>query len=183
MLTQELHPFEESFYFYQRRLNQRLALPFTRYFYIKKGTPADMEWKRKQKAAGGYTGFGESAWKDELKVKDNDQKEPDFGYKRLVKTTITGEDENLELNENGELPEGGKSRFEMPLSRITEADKKKDYRSLDRRGDRTLYFLVKSKGNAGPTWKFPVSPIAGRENLKEVGFWMWGLRRAATVAH
>ena len=166
MLTPPLHPFEESFYFYQRRLNQRLALPFTRYFYFKKGTPADAEWKRKQAAREEevYTGFGAKGWKDELLVGDNRQTSEDNGYRKLVTTTVTGEDAAVE--EGGVEGEGDK--LMAPLPRRTKADEENDRRSLDRAGDRTLYLLVKSKDRAHHAWRFPQSPLVGRENLKEV---------------
>jgi len=149
MLTPTLHPFEESFYFYQRRLDKRLALPFTRYFYFKKGTPTDLEWKRKQKEhADSYTGFGKEGWKDELLVGDDRYKEAGT-YERLVKTTVTGE-EGLE--------EAG------IMERETEADRKKNRKSLDRAGEKTLYLLVKKdKGR----WSFPEARLVGKENLKQ----------------
>lgn len=163
-LTPYLSPFEESFYFYQRRLNQRLALPFTRYFYLKKGTPADAEWKRKQKAAGEkYTGFGPKGWADELLVGDESHKNEDNGYRRLVETTITGEDSNFE----GDV-EDGEKKLDIPLPRISKADKEDDRRSLDRAMTRTLYLLVKSKDWSKHAWRFPQSSVVGRENLKEV---------------
>jgi large subunit ribosomal protein L46 len=161
-LTRPLTEFEESFYFYQRRLNQRLALPFTRYFYFKKDTPADAEWKRKQKALGPqWTGFGTDGWKDELLVGDDSHKSPDNGYRRLVESTVTGED-------GEDVPEEEK-RFEAPLERTTKADLENDRRSLDRKGERTLYLLVKSKAEKY-AWRFPQAGLVGRETLREVGF-------------
>ena len=53
ILTRSLHPFEKAFFFYQKRLQERLALPFTRYFYFKKDTPADTDWKIKAKLRNG----------------------------------------------------------------------------------------------------------------------------------
>lgn len=58
-------------------MNERLALPFTRYFYYKKDTQADVEWKRNAKVRktasrdiGVYSGYGDEAWNDELLVGD-----------------------------------------------------------------------------------------------------------------
>lgn len=76
-LTRPLLPFERAFFLYQRRLNERLALPFTRYFYFKKGTPADLEWKRKVKERntpardiGVYNPYAKEGWDDEIRVGD-----------------------------------------------------------------------------------------------------------------
>lgn len=164
MLTADLTPFEESFYFYQRRLNMRTALPFTRYFYHKKDSPSDLEWKAKQLAAGeSYTGFGKRQWADELLVGDNSHKSEDNGYKRLVETTVTGEDATLKEVEGGGRHPG------LPLSRRTKADEENDRKSLDRAMSKTLYFLVKTKEEEQFAWKFPETVLVGRENLKEVG--------------
>ena len=156
MLTADLTPFEESFYFYQRRLNLRLSLPFTRYFYFKMGTPADAEWKRKQKALGNsrYTGFGPKAWADELLLGDNSHRTEDGGYRRLVESTVTGE-----------TP--GADSSSAPLPRTSKADEQGDLKSLDRAMTRTLYLLVKG-GRRADRWGFPTSPLEGKENLKEV---------------
>jgi len=160
MLTPDLTPFEESFYFYQRRLNQRLALPLTRYFYFKKGMPADLEWKRKQRALGDvYTGFGKRAWADELLVGDNSHMSPDNGFHRLAATTVSGEDATGD----------GVQKFGIPLPRRSKADEEGNRRSLDRAMTRTLYLLVKKKGRDKHVWRFPQCPLVGRENLKEVG--------------
>ncbi|KAI5795716.1 putative 54S ribosomal protein L17, mitochondrial [Geopyxis carbonaria] len=155
LLTRDLDAFEESYYFYQRRLNQRLALPFTRYFYFKKDSPGDLEWKAKQKKRGGdvYTGFGARGWADELVVGDETHKEKDFGYQRLVETTVSGED-----------VEDEKRVLDRPFPRETEADKTGDTARLDRKLQRTLYLLVQGK-EAG--WTFPTALLQGRENLRE----------------
>ena len=75
LLTRPLTAFEKAYHLYNRRLNERLALPFTRYFYYKKGTPQDGEWKRKIRARntaardiGSYSGYGDEAWNDEVLV-------------------------------------------------------------------------------------------------------------------
>ncbi|RMZ83034.1 hypothetical protein DV738_g1374, partial [Chaetothyriales sp. CBS 135597] len=39
LLTPDTHPFEAAYHLYQRRLNERLVLPFTQYLYYKRGTP------------------------------------------------------------------------------------------------------------------------------------------------
>ncbi|WEW61165.1 hypothetical protein PRK78_006655 [Emydomyces testavorans] len=162
-ITRDLTPFEKSFYFYQRRLNERLALPFTRYFYFKRGTPADVEWKRKYKdrqtAArdiGEYNAYSEDAWNDELLV-GAIESEPEHQVEALVK--------DAEGYVVSEVDEGGakKEQIPRPLPRITEADQKGDQRSLDRLLQRTLYLLVQAKEGY---WKFPSVTIEGKESLR-----------------
>jgi large subunit ribosomal protein L46 len=156
-ITRDLHPFESAFFLYQRRLNERLALPFTRYFYFKKRTPADLEWKRKMKQRltpardiGRYKGYGDEAWNDEVLV---GAKESDFEWQvgRLL------EDAGTDGKEVGEAETKGMKKierelFDRPMPRRTEADEKNDTKSLNRALQRTLYLLVKNKEGQ---WQFP----------------------------
>jgi large subunit ribosomal protein L46 len=164
LITPTLSSFEKAFYFYQKRLNERLAMPFTRYFYFKKDTPADNDWKRKAKERngsaarelGGYQAYGKLGWNDEVLVGDNIT-EPRVMVEKLVKDAVMkveGEDE-LETVAN----------VERPLERWTEADKTKDKTRLDRKLARTLYLLVKGENGK---WGLPSGPLIGRENLHKV---------------
>ena len=190
ILTRELTPFEKAFYLYQKRLNERLALPFTRYFYFKKDTPADYEWKRKFRARktaardiGVYSGYGDEAWNDEVLVGDrtaelSSQVEAlvrDAEGKDIVDAHPVGDAERggQEIAGNAAAGEGAskevgsqqKVLYEKPMPRITEADRKGDLRSLNRKLDRSLYLLVQ-KGDG--RWRFPQDRVYGRENLHQV---------------
>ncbi|KAF2678114.1 50S ribosomal subunit L30 [Lentithecium fluviatile CBS 122367] len=167
-LTRDLHPFEAAYFLYQRRLNERTALPFTRYFYYKKRTPADIEWKRKIKQRltpardiGRYKGYGDEAWNDELLV---GAKESDVEWQveqLLEDAEQTGAENQTE--EGNEEPTVASARkkvahepVERPMPRTTEADLKNDVKSLNRLLQRTLYLLVKDKeGN----WTFPQATL------------------------
>ena len=79
LLTKTLHPFETALHLYNRRLNERLALPFTRYFYYPKGTSLLTSFrqrvaKRKTPARdiGVYDAYGDEAWDDEVRVGSKD---------------------------------------------------------------------------------------------------------------
>jgi large subunit ribosomal protein L46 len=168
-ITRDLHPFESAFFLYQRRLNERLALPFTRYFYFKKRTPADLEWKRKMKQRltpardiGRYKGYGDEAWNDEVLV---GAKESEFEWQvdRLL------EDAGTDGKEAGEVETKGMKKierevFDRPMPRRTEADEKNDTKSLNRALQRTLYLLVKNKNGL---WQFPEDRL-NDENLHGV---------------
>ncbi|KAL7271782.1 hypothetical protein RUND412_005433 [Rhizina undulata] len=173
MITRDLGEFEQSFYFYQRRLNERLSLPFTRYFYFKKGSLQEAEYKRKQAQIEKYNPYGERGWADELMIGDDRHKSEDNGYQFLVDTTVTGEESNTGTDVEGtssQVPQDGaevgqvKRQSEKPLPRISKADLENDTRSLDRKMSRTLYLLVKR--NKGP-WFFPESRLVGTENLHQ----------------
>ena len=164
VITRSLTPFEKAYYLYQKRLNERLALPFTRYFYFKKDTPADNEWKRKAKTRptaardiGNYSGHGQWAWNDELLLGAKES-EPEMQVEALLKDA-----EGLETTSAAEAAK--KEVVERPMPRITEADKKGDERSLNRLLERSLYLVIKSPQGR---WQFPGAAIEGRESLHQV---------------
>lgn len=164
-ITRDLTPFEKSFFFYQKRLNERLALPFTRYFYFQRGTPADEDWKRKYKDRltpsrdiGKYNAYSENAWNDELLV-GAVESEPDHQVEMLLR------DAELVTTASSEGSTTKKVDIERPQPRITEADKKNDHKDLNRLLQRTLYLLVQTKEGY---WKFPSSSVGLEENLRSV---------------
>ncbi|MCJ1368923.1 54S ribosomal protein L17 mitochondrial [Loxospora ochrophaea] len=163
ILTRELTPFEKAYFFYQKRLNERLALPFTRYFYYQKGTPGDVEWKRKIKDRqtpardiGVYNAYNDEKWNDELLVGAKESESEEL-VEALLKDTET-------VVEGDEAQQGPvqKETVEKPLPRITEADKAGDLRSLNRSLARTLYLVVRGKEGR---WGFPSAGLVGKESL------------------
>ncbi|KAF2112552.1 39S mitochondrial ribosomal protein L46-domain-containing protein [Lophiotrema nucula] len=179
LLTRDLHPFESAYFLYQRRLNERLALPFTRYFYVKKNTPADLEWKRKMKQRltpardiGKYNGYNDESWNDELLV-GAQESEVGWQVERLLEDA---EQSGVEETAKGEgvggvevVPPtvGGAKKVEhepveRPMPRVTEADRRGDVKSLDRALQRTLYLLVKNREGR---WGFPEARLIGKESL------------------
>lgn len=164
-ITRELTPFEKAFYLYQRRLNERLALPFTRYFYYQKGTPADVDWKRKMKERptpardiGMYNAYSKEGWNDEVLV-GAPESETEHQMEALLK------DAETMGNDAEESSESKKEKMPRPMPRVTEADRTGDERSLARRLDRTLYLLAKG---AQGRWRFPTDELAYRESLHHV---------------
>lgn len=177
-ITRDLTPFEKAFYFYQRRLNERLALPFTRYFYFKRGTPADEDWKRKYKERttasrdiGKYNAYTKEAWNDELLL-GAVESEPDHQVEMLLR------DAEVVTTTSSEGNTTKKVDIQRPSPRVTEADKANDEKSLNRLLQRTLYLLVQTKEGY---WKFPSSHIGLDENLRGVCFSF--LSFSSTVCH
>lgn len=174
VLTRDLHPFESAYFFYQRRLNDRLALPFSRYFYFKKGTPADIEWKRKQRDRitpsrdiGVYNAYGKEGWNDELLVGAKES-EVDHQVDALLKDAEApaisgGPEAGVEVGV--EQAASRREEVERPASRVTEADEKGDEKSLNRLLQRVLYLLVKNREGQ---WIFPSATIEAREGLSRV---------------
>ena len=165
---------------YQRRLNERLALPFSRYFYFKKDTPADQEWKRKARdritaarEIGVYGAYTKEGWNDELLVgaKESERDEQVEALLRDSESTgapaaTPGESGALAGAPGEEDVKVKKNDVERPMPRVTEADEKKDVRSLNRALQRSLYLVVKDAKDG--RWKFPAGDLLKEENMKEV---------------
>jgi large subunit ribosomal protein L46 len=163
-------------------------MPFTRYFYFKKDTPADTDWKIKARERngvparelGGYRAYGDEGWNDEVLVSELEQggkgkmgrmglAEPKYIVDTLVRDArvraVEGKDgAAVEVQEGEELV--GDKEVERPLGRWTDADRKGDLKRLDRRLARTLYLVVKREEGG---WGFPAGELVGRENLHQVG--------------
>ena len=166
LVTRDLTSFEKAFYLYQRRLNERLALPFTRYFYFKKGTPADLEWKRKIKdrrtAArdiGRYHAYSDESWNDEVRVGAKES-EVEHQVDALVHDAETSG-----LPPDEEMGEKRKEAVDRPFPRVTEADRQGHLDSLNRRLDRTLYLLARKPDGR---WRLPAAELLRRESLHQV---------------
>ena len=170
VLTRDIPDFENAFYFYQRRLEERLALPFTRYFYFKNRTIALAEYRKRQARVKDKYSPHKDGWADELPVGDYRWKQDDFGYQTLLETTVSGDG----VSESVQGDVITKTVYK-PMSRTTEADRSNDTKSLNRKLSRTLYLLVKQQQQPKQQqreeqhqWKFPQADIVGEENLKEV---------------
>ncbi|KAG8624264.1 hypothetical protein KVT40_007331 [Elsinoe batatas] len=187
-LTRPLHPFEKSYHLYNRRLNERLALPFTRYFYYKKGTPSDGEWKRKIRArltpsrdVGVYSAYGAEGWNDEVLVGDRTGEEEEIIEEVIRDAEGAFDTPAVRAREGQEKPKGeaeggqqGQEEYSVrqakkepvarPVGRVSAADRQGDRRSLNRRGERTLYLLVR---NGEGRWVFPGDVVRGREGLHQ----------------
>lgn len=193
LLTAPQSPFEKAFFFYQKRLNERLVMPFTRYFYFKKDTPADTDWKIKAKERNGvparelgaYKAYGDESWNDELLSTDAEigqegkdmgklgLSEPKWMMESLVRDAkvraVEGKDGLAVAVEEG-MEDAKDLVVEKPLSRYSEADRMRNEKRLDRQMTRTLYLVVKRGGH----WMFPAGDLVGRENLHQVCTTLWG---------
>ncbi len=170
VLTRDLTPFEKAYFLYQKRLNERLVLPFSRYFYYQKGTPGDVEWKRKIKERltpardiGKYNAYDrEAGWNDEVLVGARES-EPEEQVEALLRDAEV--EVKKEVDEEGQEREVKKELAVRPMPRVTEADRVGDTRSLDRLLQRTLYLVVKRQDGR---WWFPSDGLVGKESLHTV---------------
>jgi large subunit ribosomal protein L46 len=167
ILTRKLTDFENAYYFYQKRLNERLVLPFSSRFYFKHDTPPQLDWAIKirerngliAREVGPFNGKSGRAWDDEIKVGDP-LSNPDTILDTLLKDAEVRVSEDAE-----EIAEEDRVPVEKPPPRVTEADETGDVRRLDRQLDRTLYLVVK---HADGSWGFPAGLVDTDENLHVV---------------
>ena len=166
LITPDPHPLETAYHLYQRRLNERLVLPFTQYFYYKRGSPAFEDWRKRKTERGGvaardigtYNAYTKESWNDEVLTGDESG-----SPRRILEQLVDEEGRTTEFT-----PEGGDSKT-SGLRRETESDKKNDQRSLERNLSRTLYLLVR-RGEVSAKkedWVFPTGLLQNKEGLKE----------------
>ncbi|RYP31133.1 hypothetical protein DL767_005886 [Monosporascus sp. MG133] len=166
LLTRALTPFENAFFFYQKRLNERLVLPFRHTLFFKKDTAADLDWRIKfeergkiaAKELGRYYAKGRNAWNDELLVGST------LSNEERIRDILLKDAENRVTEDGEEADPDEIVPVERPMDRITEADKMNDVRRLDRKLDRTLYLVVQSKDGR---WQFPSGDVPTDEHLHE----------------
>lgn len=170
LLTRTQTPFEQAFYLYQKRLNERLSTPFSRQFYFKPGQPATIDFAIKwaerghtmERGIGRVTRSGKWAWDDELLAGGQGEKLADPEALREALYT----DAESRVSEDGErLGFEDRLRVDRPFPRRTEADRTGDVRRLDRALDRTLYLVVKRKGD--DMFAFPQDSVQPDEGLHE----------------
>lgn len=67
--------------------------------------------------------------------------------------------------EGDDMSGAKREAVDRPMPRVTEADKTRDVKSLNRALQRTLYLLVKYGDGK---WGFPAAQLVGRETLHQV---------------
>ncbi|KAF7311661.1 50S ribosomal subunit L30 [Mycena kentingensis (nom. inval.)] len=141
ILTPSPTPFENAFYAYQQRIRRALHNPFPSEFYFKPGTLLEArfnnEERSRERVAWGPT------------------------YTKVDEATLAAEKATLEQMEMQEQSDENKL---MP--RVHPSDAARDYHSLDRKGRRNIYLLLKRMENEQVVWEFP-----------------WGLPRRDELLH
>lgn len=144
ILTRTPTPFERAYYAYQARVQRALHNPFPYEFYFKPGS------------------LLESKFNLEERKRDRKAFGPGFGADHPLApgAGLSAQD----------LKKFGRDEDETPAPRVHASDENGDLKSLDRKGQRNLYLLVKQKTDAANTaWRFPESAITtSGELLHEV---------------
>jgi len=134
-ITRSPSRFEKTFFQYQSRIARALHNPFPYEFYFKQGSPLEAQFN----------------------IEERKRERQAFG--RLTRTMWDATEANLEAAELAKEEVGKRA------TRFTQADKRKDLHSLDRRGERNLYLVTKSEDGL---WSFPHATIRKGEFLHQV---------------
>jgi large subunit ribosomal protein L46 len=140
IITRSPSVFERAYYQYQQRIQRALHNPFPFEFYFKQGSLLETKFNLEE-AKRDRKAFGRNFGHD----KEGAFTKPAAGMAEL------GAEEDL-----GIAPRKG------------EADEKKDVKSLDRKGQRNLYLLLKKKEGEKERWTLPQGDVADGEILHEV---------------
>lgn len=167
LLTRPQTSFESAYYFYQKRLNERLTLPFTQAAFFKRDTPPQLDWAEKLRERNGvvareigqYNGRSATAWDDELRVGDK------LSSQETLMENILKDAEARVSDDAEVIPVEDRVQVERPMDRVTEADKNGDVKRLDRELSRTLYLVVQTEEGK---WEFPTASVRTDEALHDV---------------
>ncbi|KIJ17094.1 hypothetical protein PAXINDRAFT_162053 [Paxillus involutus ATCC 200175] len=137
LITRTPTPFEKAFFSYQARIHRALHNPFPTEFYFKQGSPLETRFT----------------------IEERRRERKAFG-------APFGVDKSEEPNEAAELMEiAMRDEVDESMPRVHESDIEKDFKSLNRRGQRNLYLLLKTQENGKDVWRFPQGSIEKDEFL------------------
>lgn len=153
LILRDLSPFEQQYYLYQKNLERDHAAPFGSEFYFKKGSVAERRWKQQEseRLSGSSTSPSTTTSTSSKPTSTESSTESS-----QLQDEISEEDRVAALEAQIQFND-----------RITEADRQKDMKSLERALARTLYLIVK-KPREQHAWQFPQGGVRVCENLQEV---------------
>jgi large subunit ribosomal protein L46 len=148
MLTHPPTPFETAYYEYNAHIARALFNPFPKDFYFKPGSVLEKQFRREERR--------------------REKEAFNWGRRPGSQKRPSGR------REQGKRPRSNigimaKEEEEVIMPRRTEADEKGDVKSLDRKGHRNLYLLIK-KSKGRDEWRLPggTMGLQGQELLHEV---------------
>jgi large subunit ribosomal protein L46 len=162
IVTKDVPEFEKLFYNYQEQLERRLMWTFPKWYYFKKGTVAEREFREAQiNPIPYYKGVWYPNGQPDLKH----SRDRRFKQDVILPKKHREHEEGAALGEDGlPLPDlDDVGRPIKPNSRITKADETNDQSSLERKLPRTLYLLIQDKKGE---WKFPTFEVSEQDHSK-----------------
>ncbi|KAF9234780.1 39S mitochondrial ribosomal protein L46-domain-containing protein [Melanogaster broomeanus] len=137
LITRTPTPFEKAFFAYQARIHRALHNPFPTEFYFKQGSLLETRFN----------------------IEERRRERRNFG-------APFGIDKSEEPSEATTLMETAmRDEVDESMPRVHEADTKNDLQSLNRKGQRNLYLLLKTQENGKDVWRFPQGSVEKGEFL------------------
>lgn len=143
-LTRTPTPFERAYYAYQARIRRALHNPFPYEFYFKQGSLLETRFN----------------------IEEAEREQLAFG-KDFTGEVVTNEKEEANKRAVAQLSQQ-EGEGEVIMPRTHEADIKKDTKSLDRKGARNLYLLLRVDQDGKQVWRFPQGGVEKGELLHQV---------------
>jgi large subunit ribosomal protein L46 len=144
ILTRTPTLFERAYYAYQARIRRALHNPFPLDFYFKQGslleTHFNMEEKKRERRA-----FGPTFSMDEFISKE-----------KAAAEKAAADQLALQEGDNEQL-----------MQRVHVSDTNREFKSLDRKGKRNLYLLLRTTENGQDSWRFPEGGVEKGELLHQ----------------
>lgn len=173
IVTKDIPVFEKTFYNYNKELEQRLMWTFPKWYYFKKGTVAEREFREAQNypvpASKGVwfpNGIPDIKHGRDRRFKQSVilPTKKQIGS-QVKKTNQDGETEIVEEEiEAEEEDPDDVSRSVKLNSRITKADESNDMKSLERKLPRTLYLIINNSKSS--KWELPTFDVVNNGNAK-----------------
>ena len=148
MLTHPSTTFETAYYEYNAHIARALFNPFPKEFYFKPGSILEKQFKREERR--------------------REKEAFNWGKRPGAQKRSSGR-KGQRKRSSSAMGLLVKEEEEVLLPRRTEADEKGDVKSLDRKGHRNLYLLIK-KNRGRNDWRLPggSTDLQGQELLHEV---------------
>ncbi|KAJ7632259.1 39S mitochondrial ribosomal protein L46-domain-containing protein [Roridomyces roridus] len=143
ILTPSPTVFERAFYAYQQRIRRALHNPFPSEFYFKQGSLLEARFNSEERYRE-RVAWGPGYVKEEVMSEER---------KAAEKAAI----DQMALQDRSD---------DKLLPRVHPSDRVRDYQSLDRKGRRNLYLLIRDTGHKTP-WEFPRGLAAQDELLHQ----------------
>ncbi|KAJ7197244.1 39S mitochondrial ribosomal protein L46-domain-containing protein, partial [Mycena pura] len=132
LLTPSPTPFERAFYAYQQRIRRALHNPFPSEFYFKQGSLLEAQFNAEER-------FRERvAWGPTFAKEDDVSPERKAAEQAAI--------DQMALQERSD---------DRLMPRVHPSDTARDYHSLDRKGRRNIYLLIRRMEDGERIWEFP----------------------------
>ncbi|KAI0670644.1 39S mitochondrial ribosomal protein L46-domain-containing protein [Trametes maxima] len=150
ILTRSPTLFERAYFAYQSRVRRALFNPFPTEFYFKTGSLLERKFAKEER------------------LREREAFGGPWTLKRRKQATSSVDEDGILVASSDQAENMGEEPVEPPAPRIHESDRTGDVKSLDRKGERNLYLLVRGKDHAGKQeWRFPQGGLEEGELLHQ----------------